>query len=69
MLVILGLFSPAGAIVWLGLRMQPNGQLPSFSTSSSNPPNSQKSTISTSSVQALEQVALESDRNVDYNEP
>jgi len=32
-LVILGLFSLAGAIVWLGLKMQPNGQIPSLSTS------------------------------------
>jgi len=59
-LVILGLFSLAGAIVWLGLKMQPNGQIPSLSTSASNPADKP--------VQSLEQVPLESDRRVDYSQ-
>lgn len=48
--------------------MQPNGQSPSLSTSSSKPLNSQKSTSSDGSVPALERVTLESDRNVDYSQ-
>ena len=66
-LVVLGLFSLAGAIVWLGLRTQPTSQLPSPSTASSSPSGSQSPTQSDASVQALNQVPLESDRNVDYS--
>ena len=62
-LVTLGLFSLAGAIVWFGLRTQPNSQPPPFAASS-NPPNLPKPA---SSPQSLGQVALESDRNVDYS--
>jgi hypothetical protein len=64
-LATLGLFSLTGAIVWLGLRMQPNRQPPSLSSSPANSPTPQLS--EPSDVAALQQVTLESDRKVDYS--
>ena len=67
LLVILGLFSLAGAVTWLALRMQSN-------SGSSSSPNSPSGAIAESPApldnrsQLLNQVPLESDRNVDYRE-
>jgi GUN4-like len=66
-LVVLGLFSLAGAVVWLGMRMQSNGGTASIApTSSPNPGSSEVPEQSGELAQKLNQVALESDRNVDY---
>ena len=66
-LVVLGLFSLAGAVVWLGLKMQSNGPKDSIApVSSANPGNPEVSEQSGDIAQKLNGVALESDRNVDY---
>ncbi|MCY7276259.1 MAG: GUN4 domain-containing protein [Phormidesmis sp. CAN_BIN44] len=65
MLIILGLFSLAGAVVWFGLKTQPNNGLPfipgspSSSASSNNP--------SLSQDDRTQSLLLESDRNVSYS--
>jgi len=68
LLIILGLFSLAGAVVWFGLKTQPNNGLPSIpgfsssSASSNNPSPSQDDR-----TQPLNQLPLERDRNVNYS--
>uniref|UniRef100_A0A832M4P3 GUN4 domain-containing protein n=1 Tax=Oscillatoriales cyanobacterium SpSt-402 TaxID=2282168 RepID=A0A832M4P3_9CYAN len=64
-LVILGLFSLAGAVTLLALRMQLNSGSSSTSTSSVESTPSSPALPGERS-QALEQVPLESDRGVDY---
>jgi len=66
-LVVLGLFSLAGAIVWLGLKVQSNGGAASIApVASPNPGSPEVPEQSGDVAQKLNQVALESDRNVDY---
>jgi len=66
-LVVLGLFSLAGAVVWLGLKMQSNGGTASIApVASPNPGSPEVPGQSGDVAQKLNQVALESDRNVDY---
>ncbi len=71
LLIILGLFSLAGAVVWFGLKTQPNSRLPFVPGSSSSPTSSTQSNNSSSGqddrTQSLNQVPLESDRNVNYS--
>lgn len=65
LLIILGLFSLAGAVTWLALKTQPN-------SGSNSTPNSSSETVTQSPaqlgdrIQSLNQVSLESDRQVDY---
>ena len=66
-LVVLGLFSLAGAIIWLGLKMQSNGPTDSIApVASANPASPEVPEQSGDVAQKLNGVALESDRNVDY---
>lgn len=66
-LVVLGLFSLAGAVVWLGLKMQSNGQKDSIApVDSANPGSPEIPEQSGDIAQKMNGIALESDRNVDY---
>ncbi len=66
-LVVLGLFSLAGAVIWLGMRMQSNGPAASVApVSSSSAPSAEIPEQSSDVAQQLNQVPLESDRSVDY---
>ena len=65
--VVLGLFSLAGAVVWLGLRTQSNGPAASVApVSSSSGVSAEIPQQSGDLAQKSNQVPLESDRNVDY---
>lgn len=67
LLVVLGLFSLAGAVIWLGMRMQSNGPTASVApVSSSSAPSAEIPQQSGDVAQQLNQVPLESDRSVDY---
>ncbi|NEQ28904.1 MAG: GUN4 domain-containing protein [Microcoleus sp. SIO2G3] len=63
LLVVLGLFSLAGAIVWLGYRLQPGSESPSASSTSPT-----VAATAPLDPNLLAQVPLESDRNVDYSQ-
>ncbi|MDQ2097919.1 MAG: hypothetical protein QQW96_09760 [Tychonema bourrellyi B0820] len=66
-LLVLGLFSLAGAVVWLGLKMQSNSPTDSIApVASANPGRPEIPEQSGDIAQKLNGVALESDRNVDY---
>lgn len=66
-LVVLGLFSLAGAVIWLGLRMQSNNPAASVApVSSPNTGNAEIPQQSGDVAKELNQVPLESDRSVDY---
>lgn len=65
--VVLGLFSIAGAVIWLGLRMQSNDPAASVAPVSSPSVGSAEIPQQSGDVaQQLNQVPLESDRSVDY---
>ena len=65
--VVLGLFSLAGAVVWLGLKMQSNDPAASVASVSSASGGSAEIPQQSGDVaQQLNQVPLESDRSVDY---
>jgi hypothetical protein len=65
--VVLGLFSLAGAVIWLGLRMQSNDPAASVAPVSSPSVGSAEIPQQSGDVaQQLNQVPLESDRSVDY---
>lgn len=65
LLIILGLFSLAGAVIWLVLKTQPNSGSNSTLNSSSETVTQAPAQLG-DRIQSLNQVSLESDHRVDY---